>query len=297
MNYVKDEFRYLSVAPRDCQWGLYVTAAGAQLVPANAQFRSKGHSPAHDYLWQQGRKLHEYAIVYVVRGQIEFETKSVSRAIVGTGTAILLFPEIWHRYRPVEKIGCDSFWVTFQGDYADRLCEQGFLSPLEPLLETGMDELVLRPFTRLMDRTRSQPFGFQPLIAADLLAIIAGMIAAVQRRQTSSHIQKVVCQAKAAMEAADELPSIEDLVQASGLGRSRFFEVFKECTGVTPYQYHLQLRMNRARELLRGSGMSVKEVAAVLRFNSVYQFSRIFTKKTGMSPSRYRRLILAGNPL
>ncbi len=297
MNYIKDEFRYLSVAPRDCQWGLYVTAAGAQFVPANAGFRSKGHSPAHDYLWQQGRKLQEYAIVYVIQGQIEFETESIGRTFVDAGTAILLFPEIWHRYRPVEQIGCNSYWVTFQGDYADRLCRQGFLSPGTPLLATGMDELVLRPFTSLLDRTRSQPFGFQPLLAADLLAIIAGMIAAVQQRQTSSHIQKAVDEAKAAMEAADSLPSIEDIVQASGLGRSRFFQVFKECTGVTPYQYHLQLRMNRARELLRGSAMSVKEVAAVLKFNSVYQFSRIFSQKTGMSPSQYRRLILAGNPV
>jgi AraC-like DNA-binding protein len=90
------------------------------------------------------------------------------------------------------------------------------------------------------------------------------------------------------MEVADRLPVIEDLAADSGLSRSRFYEVFKDCSGVSPYQYHLQLRMSRAKELLRGSALSIKEIAAVLRFSSVYQFSRIFKKKMGVSPSQYR---------
>jgi AraC-like DNA-binding protein len=46
--------------------------------------------------------------------------------------------------------------------------------------------------------------------------------------------------------------------------------------------------MSQAKELLEGSTLSVKQIAAVLKFNSVYQLSKIFKKKTGMSPSQYR---------
>lgn len=285
---VKDDFRYLLVTPRDCQWGLYVTAAGSQFIPPGARFRSTGHSPAHDYAWQQGRVLHEYSLVYVIRGEGEFESKLTGRKAIHAGNVIVLFPDVWHRYRPTEEVGFDSHWIMFQGNYADQLHKQGFLTPTEPVLDTGMDELILRPFVNLLDRVRSQPIGFQQLIAADTLAILAGIHSAIHRQHTNSHIQEAVRQAKLTIEASDALPAIGELVADSGLSRSHFYQVFKVCTGVSPYQYHLQLQMSRARELLQGSTLSVKQIAAVLKFNSVYQFSKIFKSKTGVSPSQYR---------
>ena len=181
---IRDEFRYLLVTPRDRQWGLYVTAAGSQFVPPNARFRAVGQSPVHDYLWQHGRVMHEYAIVYVIRGEAEFESKLTGKLPVRAGSVILLFPNVWHRYRPTEEVGFDSHWVIFQGDYVDRLCQQGFLSPKHPVLETGMDELILHPFTRLLDHVRSQPLGVQQLLAGDMLAIIAGTLT---RRAVPAH--------------------------------------------------------------------------------------------------------------
>jgi AraC-like DNA-binding protein len=286
---VRDEFHHLLVTPRDRQWGLFVAAAGTQFVPPDARFWPTGHSPAHDYVWRHGRVLHEYGIVYVIRGEGQFESKHTQRLAVGAGDVILLFPDVWHRYRPVDDVGWDSHWVVFQGDYADRLCQQGFLTPEQPVLHVGLDELILRPFTTLLDRVRSQPLGLQQLVAADTLAIVAGILSAVRRRQTKGHIHEAVRRATAAIAADDEPPSVQRLAKGLGLSRSHFHQVFRQCTGASPYQYHLQLRMSRARELLRGSALSIKQIAAALKFHSVYQFSKIFKKKAGVSPSQYRR--------
>lgn len=286
---VRDEFRYLVVTPRDRQWGLYVTAAGVQYIPPGAHFRAAGHSTAHDYLWQHGRVLHEYALVCVIRGEGEFESKPTGKLAVHAGSVILLFPDVWHRYRPIVELGWDSCWVTFAGDWVDRWRQQGFITPEAPVLETGGSELVLRPFTSLLDRVRSQPLGRQQLATADLLAIVAGSFNAHQRQHTNSRIHEAVLQAKAAMESSEHLGTVAELAEEVGLSRSHFHQVFKQCVGVSPYQYHLQLRINRAKELLRGSALSVKQAAAILKFSSVFQFSRMFKKKTGLSPSRYRR--------
>ena len=73
---IRDEFRYLVVTPRDRQWGLHVTAAGVQFVPPGGTASApRGHSLAHDYVWQHGRVLHKYAIVYVLRGEGEFDSR------------------------------------------------------------------------------------------------------------------------------------------------------------------------------------------------------------------------------
>jgi AraC-like DNA-binding protein len=286
---VKDDFRYLVVGPRDRQWGLFVTSAGAQFIAPHARFRSVGHSPAHDYVWERGRVLQEYSITYLIRGEGEFESEHTAKRKIDAGDAILLFPGVWHRYRPVEEIGFDSYWVMFQGDQAERLFAEGFFTPREPVWNVGIDQLVLRPFLTLLDRIRSQPAGLQPLLASDTLAILAGIRSAAYRRNIQDHVHEMVRQAQLTMEAADVLPAIDDLAAKSGLSRTQFYEAFKNGTGVSPYQYHLQLRMSRARELLQGSDLPIKKIASLLGFSSVYQFSKIFKKKSGFSPSRYRR--------
>ncbi len=286
---LKDEFHHLLVNERDRQWGLYVTAAGMQSIPTGVCFRAKGHSPKHDYTWRHGRVLQEYAVVYVIQGRGEFESDPTGKRPVNPGSVFFLFPGVWHRYRPQMEVGWDSYWVTFQGDLADRLREHRFLNPQEPIIETGADELILRPFTTLLDRIRSRPLGLQQLLAADTMAIIAGALNAVQHQRTKSHIHEAVRRAKGIIEVRENLPAIDELAEEIGLSRSRFYQVFKECTGLSPYQYHLQLRMSRAKALLRDSALLIKQIAAMLLFDDVYQFSKVFKKKTGASPSQYRR--------
>lgn len=285
----KDEFHYLPVTPHDRLWGLWITAAGTQCVPSGCRFQPAGHSPSHDYLWRRGRVLHEFALVYVVRGRGEFESKSTGLLTVEAGDAILLSPDLWHRYRHVEQVGWDTLWCTFQGDWPDQWRRHGVLPSDAPLLHPGLDEAILHSFTALLDRVRGQPLGLQPLLAADAMSVLAGVFSAVQRRATGDRADEVIRRAKAMIEAADRPPVVAELAEALGLGRSRFHQLFQNCIGLSPYQYHLQLRMSRAKELLRGSALSVKQIAAALRFSSVYQFSRMFRKKTGQSPSRYRR--------
>jgi AraC-like DNA-binding protein len=290
MSTAKDCFRFLPVSPRDQQWGLYVTAVGYESVPPGGSYPFQGHSRSHDWVWQHGRVLQEYAVQYVARGQGEFQSKSIGTKAIDAGSAILLFPGVWHRYRPLKEVGWEAYWVVFQGEYADRLCDHGFLNPEEPVLFIGLDDFVLHAFTTLSDRARSEAHGCQQLLAVSALEIIVGILNGVQRQRTNNHIQEIVRRAKAAMESsADETPTINDLAEELGLSPSYFYQVFKEHTGLPPHQYRLQWQMSRAKELLQHSDASVKQIAHAAMFHSVYQFSKAFKKKTGMTPGQYRR--------
>ena len=68
-----------------------------------------------------------------------------------------------------------------------------------------------------------------------------------------------------------------------------FRELFKRETGVAPYQYHLAQRLERAQTLLARTAMTVREIAATLRFHDAYHFSRLFKAKTGHCPTEWRR--------
>jgi AraC-like DNA-binding protein len=65
--------------------------------------------------------------------------------------------------------------------------------------------------------------------------------------------------------------------------------MFKKYTGVPPVQYHMDLKVLRAKEMLLYSEKSIKEISYELGFQSIYYFSRVFKNKLGFSPSEFRK--------
>jgi transcriptional regulator GlxA family with amidase domain len=82
--------------------------------------------------------------------------------------------------------------------------------------------------------------------------------------------------------------NLEEMVKELPMGYSKFRKLFKEVTGTSPNQYHLDLRLDKARELILSTNLTINEVAFKTGFSSIFYFSRLFKKKNGMSPKEYR---------
>ncbi len=283
-------FRYLPVSERDIQWDLYVTGAGHSDVPPGSRYPRSTHPDLYQFAWDRGRVLPEYQVLYLTRGEGVFESESSGKRKLSAGNVLLLFPGVWHRYRPVRSVGWHEYWIGYNGDYPRRLVERGFFSPENPILNTGLDDAVLHPYLCLLDRVRREPAGFQQLIAANTMEILAASLAAVRTLRTGSKASAAIESAKIILDQRlEEVVDMERLAKSLHLSYAHFRRVFKRQTGLSPYQYHLQLRINRAREMLHGTTLTVKQVALQLNFENPYHFSKIFRRKTGMSPSRWRR--------
>ena len=80
---------------------------------------------------------------------------------------------------------------------------------------------------------------------------------------------------------------ISDLAELVGMGERNLCKSFCEAYGTSPKRYLTDLRMKRAKELLRVDH-TVTEVARLVGFRDVYHFSACFKKEFGISPSVYR---------
>jgi transcriptional regulator GlxA family with amidase domain len=81
---------------------------------------------------------------------------------------------------------------------------------------------------------------------------------------------------------------IHALMRELGVSYSWFRNTFTRHTGLSPHQYRLHLRLDRARNLLTQTRLSVKEVAAKAGFDDEHYFSRLFRRKIGFTPSEWR---------
>lgn len=86
--------------------------------------------------------------------------------------------------------------------------------------------------------------------------------------------------------------TVESLARLARASRSQFAEQFRHAVGDTPAHYLRRVRMERAERMLR-DGASVTEIAFQLGYESDAGFSRAFRRHAGISPSRWRRRLVA----
>ncbi|HEY1067078.1 MAG TPA: AraC family transcriptional regulator [Pirellulales bacterium] len=124
------------------------------------------------------------------------------------------------------------------------------------------------------------------------LSVIAVLLESAKQLTSGAPIppQRAIEAALAHLEGCWREPlRMSDLAQAAGCSRARLFEVFKQATGMTPNDYLVRLRVNKACEFLADPARSVTDVAYAAGFSSSQYFSNVFRKYINATPSEFRR--------
>lgn len=87
----------------------------------------------------------------------------------------------------------------------------------------------------------------------------------------------------------DQRVNLDDLVGHIGYGRSRFFALFREETGLTPLKWLTQRRMEKAKEMLDREPTSISTLARRVGFSSSNFFAKTFRAYTGQTPANWRK--------
>ena len=82
--------------------------------------------------------------------------------------------------------------------------------------------------------------------------------------------------------------SIEEIAKSTYLSTTYITKIYKEITGDTPINYLINLRMEKAREILSEGHFSIQTVAKRVGYDDPYYFSKLFKKKFGYSPSTFK---------
>jgi AraC family transcriptional regulator, arabinose operon regulatory protein len=88
--------------------------------------------------------------------------------------------------------------------------------------------------------------------------------------------------------AVNRKVSLEEAADAAGISCSRLSHLFRSQLGQTPLEFLETQRMTRALQLLRITGLSVKEIAAAVGFDNPFYFTLRFKRKMGVSPRTWR---------
>lgn len=113
------------------------------------------------------------------------------------------------------------------------------------------------------------------------------------KASTREEILKRLCHATDYIQSFyDQDLSVEELAKVSCLSRFHFLRLFKKAFQKTPYQFIIEVRIQKAKELLVHPDLSIHHIANRLGFENPSSFSRLFFKQVGVYPTQFRSLLI-----
>lgn len=285
----KSFFKYLSISTKDEAWPLFCTSTGAISVEPGQPYPYNAENHPKEYVsnWKNGRKLNEYQILYITKGTGTFKTMD-TEYIIKPGTIFVLFPNVPHWYLPSPEKGWIEHWVGFNGEIPALLQNRGFFTPANPIFYIGYDQNIIDLYNVIIEYAKEEKYGYQQMISSKILEIMTRVYVSANDDHENEKTKQFVDKVKFILtESLYSVLDIKSVAAQLSISYKTMREIFKNYTGLTPYQYFLHLKINKAKELLTEEKYSVKEISYKLEFQNPYYFSRLFKKKTGVSPSQW----------
>jgi AraC-like DNA-binding protein len=284
-------FDYFPVAPKVRSWGLHATSFGHVRVPPQTAYPPDRHPEGRHFAWDQGRTLREFQLTYIQDGQGIFESALTRPRKITGGSVFLLFPGVWHRYRPTASAGWTEWWIGLNGSYLNRLRRGGIIDPKRPVHRLREIDELESFLEKAQQLALAKPAGCSVrlgLLAVQILPLLLWSSGA--RHSVPRRMERIVSRSQTLL--ARESPqsaSIEETARQLGVGYSYFRREFRQQTGLSPKQYQIEIRHRRTKDLLRGTRLTIKEIAERLAYHSPYHLSLDFSKRAGLSPTKWRR--------
>lgn len=187
------------------------------------------------------------------------------------------------------------WWVFFNGSTLHRVFT-ALRADEEPVFEGIDGERFETMFHQLWNLVARKPIGFEARVHAALSDILAELFAS--RLKTMRHIElsdaspsyseKVRLALDFVARTYDKNISLDHFEEAVHLSIQHFSRKFRKEVGMAPIQYLYHFRIEQAKRLLAGTDRTVGEIARLVGIPEQSYFARLFHKKTGQTPRRYR---------
>jgi len=231
---------------------------------------------------EDGRE--DYYLIYIERGELEIILDGSSYT-VQSGSTVIFPPHCHYKYTFYGNHTLSYLWAHFTGFYVGRFIDECGFGALPCILHSKPNIKVISAFDKLFDTFSLRETLQKQKLACRLEDILLSIASSLNTADTPRSLSRSLGYIHTFYGKEIKIP---ELAKMESLSNSRYITVFKENMGMTPSEYLIDLRINVACDLLKELNMSVKEVAACVGYDNPCFFSKLFKKKTGISPNGYK---------
>jgi len=209
------------------------------------------------------------------------------------GQCFLICPDIVTYYQADFEDPWHYSWVGFHGLKAEGYLQQAGLSLEHPIFTCNSEDFISNCFS-LMIESRALRQGREIRLLGYLYLFLSQLIEqhGIDRPSDRTGTGKEVYVQKAVeyigMNYSRKM-SISELSRHIGLDRSYLGSLFKEQLGVSPQDFLIRFRMNKACELIKSDNLTIGDISRSVGYDDPLLFSKLFKKHLGVPPREYRK--------
>lgn len=218
----------------------------------------------------------DYGIMLLLNGRIDFISKS-EIVCAKPGNVIFLPKNCYYEAQFHIELGdTDNYLINFDAD-------KGFCGHTKPEIIVKNASIACADlFRQFVDENYIKAVSFR---SKGLLYLLLDSVLS-EKENKNTELNKVLEKAADLLQK-DENISISAIARNCSVSESGLRKIFKDNLGMSPTQYRLNIKLNKAKYLLESTDMTVGEISEKLGFFDCAYFTKVFSKQTGMTPKKY----------
>ncbi|MCX7841538.1 MAG: AraC family transcriptional regulator [Clostridia bacterium] len=262
----------------------------------------------HDTSWSMEPNRHEvFEMVYVKKGNAVFEIAG-QPVPIGPNDIIIIKPNQPHKFSVKSEAGCEFIVLNFgftsqmNSEFSEVSLEDflNFVNSKETgafiSLKVSQKNEIINLLNRILKERESTEIGSEFLNRLMVLELFV-FISRALKMEWENSIKYKSPKLKELIHISinyinnnfERDISLGDIARFVFLSPSYFTRAFKDETGISPINYLLKVRIERAKELLTETDTKISTIALNVGFSNQQRFNEIFKKYTKMTPLQYRK--------
>lgn len=262
---------------------LYITWAG------HITWEAYINSPPE--LLVASRILDDYKIALVIKGKglLKLEEKEIE---IKAGDLFILFPGVRHLYYADPEDPWELLWVSFNGRACGSIMDSMIFSHDYPIIHGVSSNIIIQLLTNMMFELENDLSDYALKATGFLYIFFSELIPYTKKINEQQTVKTNEDSIKKALAYIDvnyhQDIDVDILSRYVNFSRSHFSRLFKKEVKLSIPEYLNKVRIQKAKTLLTGTDMSVRDVARAVGFKDPFYFSKIFKEIEGQAPSLYK---------
>lgn len=277
--YIFANFQFIDHLPHTFN-DLFLTSCGVQSCSPGHFFGPGSHN--------------DYVLHFVCSGKGTYVVNQTAYTLT-KGDFFLIHPHTKIHYYADDRDPWSYIWIGFQGENAATCIEQAALD-MQHLTGRYDDTALILSYIQEMLLAKENTFTNELKRQVALLHIFTALID--KRQQSMAQISDELRTRPSYVQMAcdyildhyAENIKISQIAKHIGIDRSYMTNLFKEILGISPSEYLINCRLERAAQYLKTTDMRISSIAAKVGYQDALTFSKRFKHHYHMTPSEYRKI-------
>jgi len=250
-----------------------------------------GHEKCDTNYYRERSECLFYALEYIIsgRGYYQWEDKKVQ---VSEGMFFSYGITKHHRYWSAQDKPFEKVWIAFNGTNAAHLLEKA-MGQVNAIASFDRAKDIHLLMAECVNESAYQDIYAQEIVN-NYVRIILRKLHRTRKKalhETDATHERFVEWKRFIDEHYDRMRTPYEMLESHPISPSYLCRLFKKYCGRSPYEYMVNLKMNRSAHLLMTTSLSIKQIALEVNFEDPLHFSRLFRKQFGRSPRDYRQVV------